>query len=190
MAPKKPTLPVLDQQAEAARALELIQNARPAERTLPLCMRGDLQAEWEELHRQLEELGKTAGRDSLNPPPAAVELRERILAVQEEMAAGTVVFRVRAMGKKAYNEAVTNNPPRPGNAFDNEPHVGYNIEAVEREQVRQGIVFPELDDATFAHLEDTLTQWQWGQLVRTANEVNLGPVTVPFSLAVSPPPRN
>jgi hypothetical protein len=77
----------------------MLNGARLPERTVPICLRGDLVAEHEELERQLEEANRRAS-DSLAGNGAG-ELADRIEALQEEMRAATVTFRVRALPKPA-----------------------------------------------------------------------------------------
>lgn len=183
--PPKPKL----HQPTPADVLALIQGASLPERTVPLCLRGDLQAEWETLHRDLIDAQRAAGEPTLaGPPPEVVDLQGRLHAVAEEMRSAVVTFRVRAIGRPDYNRIIAGFPPRDGHPADNAPGVGHNIEAVQRAMVHQGVVWPEMTPELWDALEPNLTPWQWGQLVDAADALALDPVNVPFSRAASPPP--
>ncbi len=167
----------------------ILAEARLPERTVPICLRGDLVAEYEELDRQLEEANRRAA-DSLAGNGAG-ELLDRIEALQEEMRAATVTFRVRALPKPAWRALLAAQPPRHDD--DDKPNqedaaIGVNMETFWDAIARACLIEPVIDDETGAMMagpEGRLTDRQIGQLADAAWAVNRGDVSVPFSLAVS-----
>lgn len=92
-------------------------NAKRPERTVGLCLRGDLQAEWENLERELlAEQRKDS--DSLAGNPRARELAEQMQTLAEQMKESTVVLRLRGITNPEWERMVADHPPRDGNATD------------------------------------------------------------------------
>lgn len=167
----------------------ILAEARLPERTVPICLRGDLVATHEELERQLEEANRKAG-DSLAGNGAG-ELVDKIEALQEEMRAATVTFRLRALPKPAWRALLAEHPPRHDD--DDKPLaedavVGVNMDTFWDAIARACLVEPEVDDETWALMagpDGKLTDNQLGRLADAAWAVNRGDVSVPFSRAVS-----
>lgn len=172
----------------------MLAEARLPERTVPICLRGDLVAEHENLERQLEEANRRAV-DSLEGNGAG-DIIDRIEALQEEMRASTVTFRLRALPKPRWRALLAEHPPR--QTEDEKPHpedvaVGVNMETFWDAIARACLVEPEVDDETWALMagpDGRLTDRQIGQLADAAWAVNRGEVSVPFSRAVSQARQN
>jgi hypothetical protein len=167
----------------------LLGTAKLPERTVLICLRGDLVAEHEELERQLADLNRRPS-DSL-AGNGATEVAERIEALQEQMAASTVTFRLRAMPKPKWRALLAEHPPRrddDGNPNPEDAQIGVNLETFWDAIARACIVEPEIDDETWEILagpEGKLTDNQVGRLADAAWSVNRGDVDVPFSRAAS-----
>jgi hypothetical protein len=172
----------------------MLGTAKLPERTVPICLRGDLVAEHEELERQLKEANRRAA-DSLAGNGAG-DLVDRIEALQEEMLAATVTFRVRALPKPAWRALLAAHPPR--HDVDDKPNpddaaVGVNMETFWDAIARACLIEPLVDDESWALMagpDGKLTDRQIGQLADAAWAVNRGDVSVPFSDAVSQARRN
>lgn len=167
----------------------MLADAQLPERTVPLCLRGDLTAEFEDLERRLDGLNKRPA-DSLDGNGAG-ELIDAIEALQARMTASTVVFRVRALPKPAWRALIAAHPPRrdnDGNPLPEDAAAGLNMDTFFDAIVRACLVYPDVDDETWllmAGPEGKLTDRQIGQLSDAAWAVNRGEVDVPFSHAVS-----
>lgn len=163
--------------------------AKLPERTVPICMRGDLVAEYETLERQLELVNRRPV-DSLEGNGAG-ELVDRIEALQEEMRASTVTFRLRALPKPRWRALLAEHPPRKdddGNPLPEDAQIGVNLDTLWDAIARACIVDPDVDDETWQLMagdEGKLTDRQLGQLADAAWALNRGDVDVPFSHAVS-----
>lgn len=163
-----------------------LKTAKLPERTVDICLRGDLQAEWEDLHRQLADAEAAAAKDKrLNGDKRAREIGEQITAVQDQMRADTIVFRMRALSRKAWATLLKQHPPREKNEED--AQLGYNADEFMVALIRACTYSPDdLDDEGWAALlDDTTTEWQFAQLQNTALALNVRKVDVPNSFAAS-----
>lgn len=163
-----------------------LQAAKLPERTVDICLRGDLQAEWEDLHRQLADAEAAAARDKrLNSVGDVQAIGDKITAVQDQMRADTIVFRMRALSRKVWAELIKKHPPRQGN--DDDQQLGYNVDTFMVALIKASTYVPDdLDDETWADLlDERITEWQFAQLQNTALALNVRKVDVPNSYAVS-----
>jgi hypothetical protein len=161
---------------------DLLADARPAERSVPVCLRGDLYADLEELDRQLRTL-QSSPRESLADGEGQHELARQIEDLREAMREATRDFRLRSLGRKGWQELRAAHPPRSGDEKD-ELH-SVNVETFYPALVRASVVEPPLDDADWARLEICLSDQQWEDLVAAAVVLNRQSVSVPFSSAAS-----
>lgn len=163
-----------------------LKKAKLPERTVDICLRGDLQAVWEDLHRQLADVEAAAAKDKrLNSDKRAREIGEQITAVQDQMRADTLVFRMRALPKKKWDKLLKEHPPRKDNEED--AQLGYNVDSFMVALIRACTYSPDdLDDEGWSELlDDTTTEWQFAQLQNTALALNVRKVDVPNSFAAS-----
>lgn len=188
----------------ATSTRDRVRNARLPERTVDVCLRGDLQAEWEDLHRQLADVEAAAAKDKrLNGDKHARGIAQRILAVQDRMREDTIVFRMRGLPGKQWDALLKAHPPRPDN--DSDAQLGYNTDEFIAALVKTCTYLPDdLDEDTWRELlgdNDTerarrqranlpvedgkLTEWQQRELQDGALAVNVRKVNVPNSFAAS-----
>jgi hypothetical protein len=176
-----------------------------AERTVQICLRGDLVARLEDLERQGQE-AKVASVAASKEDPGVSEVLDEIRELQEEMRDSTEVFRLRAMSPRTYRRLKEQHPPRRGddgklNAAD--ANLGFNRDTFLHVLIRTSTVAPELTDRQWRELlgdSDTeatvleeqgrdaevvdglLTYSQFVSLANTAYDLNEGDVSVPFSV--------
>lgn len=168
-------------------ALDLIATARLPERTVDLCLRGDLLAEHEELETRLA-AARRAGADSLAGNPDAQQIARDIEALQAVMAEDTITLRLRALPRRQWADLVAKHPPRrdDGGRIADTDSSGVNVDAFMAEVLRRCIVDPELSEENFARLVDEcITDAQYGQLTDAVWALNRSEVNVPFSHAAS-----
>jgi hypothetical protein len=170
---------------------DFLGTAKLPERTLPVCMRGDLVAEFEDLNRQLEEAEETRD-NSLDAGSEVAEILDRIKALQDQMKTETYVFRLRALPRRAYRALMADHPPRRITNSEGEDKIheqdqfpGVNAETFFEPLLRASIIDPELDEPTWLMLLDRLTDRQFEDLALTAFLLNRNEVDVPFSSAAS-----
>lgn len=165
----------------------LLAGAKLPERTVPICLRGDLTAEFEDLERQLEEALRTPANSLEGDGSAAIA--ERMEELRQEMKAHTYPFRLRAMPHPKWREFCAQHPPRKddeGGVDERDRILGVNAETFWPAVVRQSLVDPQLDDSEWqALLDGALTDRQFSDLADTAWGLNRRDVDIPFSPAAS-----
>lgn len=165
---------------------EKLAAAKLPEKPVPICLRGDLQVQFEELEGQLKEAEKAKGDSLAGSGTRAIA--EQIEAVREEMLEHTIEFRLRAMPRPQWKVFVAEHPPRKGEdggIVDEDRFVGVNTSTFYDALVRMAVVDPELDDEDWATLDAALTDRQFDQLADAAWGLNRRDVDVPFSRAAS-----
>jgi hypothetical protein len=172
---------------------DLLAQAKPAERTIRLCLRGDLVAQFEELDRKRVELEGRADEGSLAGSPA-VQVARQMEQLQAEMRDSTYPFRVRALSRKAYQALVAAHPPRrdaEGAILPEDLKDDINTATFWEPLIRACLVDPVLDDAEWEHLaEDILSDRQFEQLAIAAFVASRGNVDIPFSHGASETLKN
>lgn len=176
-----------------------------AERTVPICFRGDLVARLEELERQGQE-AKVAAAAASKEDAGVGDVLEQIRELQTDMRDSTEVFRLRAMSPRTYRKLKEQHPPRRGDDGRPDPgdaSVGFNRDTFPHLLIRECTVSPELtkekwrellgdSDAEATALEEQgrdaevveglLTYSQFMALANCAYDLNEGDVSVPFSV--------
>jgi hypothetical protein len=160
---------------------ELLGQARLPERSVEICLRGDLVAELEEIDRQYAQLPEGDGRLTSGAPRR--RLAEQAAALREQMQDSTIVFRLRGLSRRTWDALVKQHPP----IQDVEEHkaFGYNTDTFFDALVRASLVDPTLDPQQWEQLLETVTTSQWRKLAFTAQILSTNDVSVPFSKAAS-----
>ena len=164
----------------------MLGTARLPERTVEICMRGDLVADHEAAERELEKAEKRPGTSLAGN--GAAEIAARIQALEAEMQDSVWEFRLRALPAPKYRAFKAEHPPRVKD--DGEPEkkdlvFEFNIDEGAEPLARMCLVDPELDDETWAQLMNALTLEQFEELAAAAWMLNRGGVDIPFSSAAS-----
>lgn len=177
--------------AEAAPAFDFqawIDQARPAERTVSVCLAGDLVAEIEALERRAAELAAGPDTSSKEGDPRT-DTVEQIRALQERMRAATRDVRLRRLPARAYRELRAKHPPRrDGDTPDQgDVNVSFNRETFFTALIPACAVDPVLTPQQWEVLLDEddgpLSYGQIMELADAAYKVNEFEVSVPFSPA-------
>lgn len=166
---------------------KLLAGAKMPEKTVPVCLRGDLAADFEATDRELVEAQKRPAASLAGSGTGA--LRDRLETIQEQMRQHTYVFRLRGMPRHAWRELMAAHPPRKdadGEVLVEDRITGADRSTVFEPLVRASIVDPELSDADWAKLLESLTDRQFEDLTTAAWNLNQGSVDIPFSRAASP----
>lgn len=159
----------------------LLGSAALPERTVEVCLRGDLQAEVEELSRELQQARN--GATTLADRGDLRKLAEQIEKTREAMLESTVVFRLRGLNRTAYSNLLAAHPPRDGHTGDSA--AGFDVDAFFPALIRACITEPDLTDEQWTHLLEVLSSGQFDSLYDAALAVCRRKVDVPFSFAAS-----
>ena len=154
--------------------------ARRPERTVSLCLRGDLVAEFEDLERQLQ-TEQQRNVDSLAGNPALQEIAEKIEALREQMTASSVVLRLRGISNPEWHALIRANEPRDGVADDKA--LGYNVDEFFPALVKACLV--DVSDEQWQQLYGAISSGQFEQLSDAALSVSRRKVDVPKSFSAS-----
>jgi hypothetical protein len=186
----------------------MIAEAKPSERSVPVCLRGDLIADHQAAVRELERL-ENEPSDSLAGSGTG-ELAERIRALEAEMLESSIDFRIRGLPRAKFRALISEYPPRrdpeTGEIIDRDRFTMVNYEAFFHALLKVCTIEPELDDEDWLNLlghtdderaqletegraddivEGILNQPQWDKLTDAAWFVNGKDVDIPFSHAAS-----
>jgi len=170
--------------------------AKLPERSLQVCLRGDLQAEFDDLERQLREAREApaATGKRIGSKPEALAIVERQAAIREQMADEMLDLLIRALPRADYVDEsgekqdgwvtlVRKNPPRPGNEGDEA--MGVNLEGLMEVAVPRCVAEPALDEDDWERLNSVLTSGDWDRVMNTVWSVNRSGVDVPKSRLAS-----
>jgi len=159
--------------------------AKLPERSLQVCLRGDLQAEFDDLERQLREAREApaATGKRIGSKPDALAIVEQQAALREQMADEMLDLRIRALPRSEWVALVRGNPPRQGNEGDEA--MGVNLEGLMPAAIPRCVVEPELDDEDWQNLNDHLSSGDYDRLMTTVWDVNRSGVDVPKSRLAS-----
>jgi hypothetical protein len=179
--------------------------AQQAERTVEICLRGDLVAELQDLERQA--MRARADRSPSKEDATAADFVAQILAKQAEMREAAEVFRLRPLSPRKYRALREQHPPRrddKGEPFPADVNVGFNMDTFPHALIPLCAVTPQLTDEKWRQLlgdsdtsaaaleaegkEDEIldglvTYSQYMDLVNACYILNEGDVSVPFSPA-------
>ena len=163
-------------------------SAKLAEKTVRVCLRGDLAAEHETLEEQikaaLESERNTEGTTRrVGQKPESVRLAERQEKVRAQMADEMLTLTVRALPRHRWQEIAANHPPREDH--DGDRALGVNLQPFAAEVMPLCIVDPELDDEDWARLNDVLSSGDYDRIFDAVWTVNRSGVDLPKSLTGS-----
>jgi hypothetical protein len=180
---------------------DLMGEAKPAERSVPICMRGDLVAQLEQLEAAADEARRSTSKEG----DGLGDLVEQIEALQAEMREATYAFRLRALPPRRYRALTAKYPPRrddEGKVDQGDLQRGFSLEMIP-ELIRVSTFDPELSEDKWRELlgdteaeaarreaagepveDGKLTDAQCWQLGNAAHQLNEGEISVPFSPAV------
>jgi hypothetical protein len=153
--------------------------AKLPEKAVPLCLRGDLQARYEELERELK-VAEAASRrgGTLAGSAADVQpIKAKMDALREEMQQSTKVFILRALTKRRWSDLAAANPPRDEDKAAGLDYHGerFTIAAVQACLIDPALTVPEVEQLC----DEVLTQGQWDTLFAETMWLNRRTVEVP-----------
>jgi hypothetical protein len=163
---------------------QIISGARRPETTVPLCMRGDLQAVWEQLNRDFDTADKeiTDEVTSGGSPLLAVKIAKQMAELEREMRDSTVIFTLRGMSRTRWKELAAEHPPIEG--VDDEGSE-VNEEDFVTAMIAECCVAPVMTVEQAGRLRDEMTDGQWQELATASWQLNKSMIGVPYSLAAS-----
>ncbi|WP_326646687.1 hypothetical protein OG884_18845 [Streptosporangium sp. NBC_01755] len=162
---------------------DIIGSIKRPEKTVPICLAGDLQAEFESLERDLaiaREKPADAGTLAGGSDPMATAIAQQIQELRAKMREHTAVFRFQGLSSKVYSDLVAQHPPKEESKRGDVDWDSFSVALVATCAVE-----PKMSVEEAGQLADALTQAQWDALFTAAFEVNKADIDVPFSFAAS-----
>ncbi|GIG63606.1 hypothetical protein Lfu02_79780 [Longispora fulva] len=153
---------------------------RPAT-SVPLCLRGDLVAEFRALERDLEQADRRA--PSLAEASPAAVIAARMNALREQMLAATVAFRLEAMPPAAWSDFLATQPAKSKDIDEDAFKAAWYAWVCQL--VAHTCTDPVMTAEQVDQLVPRLSGEQWARLSDTAWSINASEVNVPFSVAAS-----
>jgi hypothetical protein len=169
-----------------ARAKAIIRGAKLPRITVPLCLRTDLQEEFEAAEQALNDaIQANLDDDSLGGGAVDVEaLAAEVERIRNDMADAVVPFRFEARSRKRWPRLLAEHPPREGNEDD--ARFGMHFENFMTVLIKESTVSPVLDAEDWDGLFEAITDGQWELLTSTLWHLNRDQaLPVPFSPAAS-----
>lgn len=158
---------------------DIIATAKPAERSVSLCLRGDLNGEVETADRELQAALKEPATQTLAGNPRINELAMLIESLREQMKDSAETFTFRAIPPKAWSDLVAAHPGR------KDKQEAWNTETLPGAVIAACAVSPEMTLADVDDLMQVLNSGQRDDLFDAAWRVNTKSLDIPFSGAAS-----
>lgn len=160
---------------------ERLAAAKLPERSLQVCLRGDLAAEFDELERQLREARQTSPRRRVGSKADDTALAERIEALREQMASEMLTLRLRALPHAEWQELRRKHR----DDEDKTNALGIKLEPFLSDVLPRSVVEPEMDADDWERLNEVLSAGDFDRLTLTVYDLNSSGVDVPKSRLAS-----
>lgn len=164
---------------------DVFADAKLPRRAVPICLRGDLVAEWQDLERRFKQAQATADDDTLASKNSAeaIELAQQMADLEKQMRAATRTFRLQGLPRSKWRELLKAHPPREDSPEDQQAE--FNRDTFGVAALAACCTMPTITPAQAEKLVDVLTDGQWTELFAHIWTMNTGRVEIPFSLAAS-----
>jgi hypothetical protein len=157
---------------------DILAEATPRERTVMVCVRGDLLGEADRLQDELNRVSSDWEPADLTDVHPGRELAVKLKELREQVKAAERPFKLRYIGDKAYSDLMAANPAKDdGQAFDSE--------AFPRALIAASCVDPVMTEAQVARLFEVINEGEIKKLFDAAWDVHNSSEMVPFSLLAS-----
>lgn len=151
------------------------------EASVPICARGDLQAEFDQLAQELEVARRSPDADTLAGTSGRTRaIAERMEELRQEMKAHTRVFRFRALPQRKWSDLLAAHPARKEDA-----PADFNRETFPVAALAACAVHPKMTVEQAGKLVDRISSGQWSRLWLAILNLQQGGGDVPFSAAAS-----
>jgi hypothetical protein len=157
---------------------DILARAKPREKTVLVCIRGDLAGEAERLQDELSRVSTDWEPADLTDVHPGRELAEQLKELREQVREAEEPFLLRYIGDKAYSDLMAAHPSKDDNeAFDSE--------SFPRALVAASCVEPVMSEEQVAQLFEVINEGEIKKLFDAAWDVHNSSDMVPFSLLAS-----
>lgn len=158
---------------------DILARAKPRERTVMVCIRGDLLGEADRLHDELASVSSDWEPADLTDVHPGRELAVKLKELREQIKAAEVPFTLRYIGDKAYSDLMAAHP-----AKDGENHA-FDSDAFPRALIAASCVDPVVTSEQVTQLFEVINEGEIKKLFDAAWDVHNSSEMVPFSLLAS-----
>lgn len=162
---------------------DILKRAKPREKSVWICVAGDLLSEVDRLERELREVGEGWSPDSLASSDPREKIAKRIKTVREAMKKAEVEFKFRAIGDRAWSDLVAAHPPKKQGAGGQT--MAWDPETFPRALVSASAVDPVMTPEQLDALFELLNEGQRTEMFECAYAVNTEATSIPFSVTAS-----
>jgi hypothetical protein len=157
---------------------DILAKARPREKTVMVCIRGDLAGEAERLQDELSRVSEDWEPADLSEAHPGRAIAEQLKAVHAQVREAEEPFKLRYIGDRAYSDLMAAHPSKDDNeAFDSE--------AFPRALVAASCVEPVMSEEQVTQLFEVINEGEIKKLFDAAWDVHNSSDVIPFSLAAS-----
>jgi len=157
---------------------DILKAAKPREKTILVCIRGDLAGEAERLQDELSRVSEDWEPSDLTDVHPGRAIAEQLKAVHAQVREAEEPFTLRYIGDRAYSDLLAAHPPQSDEeAFDSV--------AFPRALVAASCVQPEMSEEQVIELFEVINEGEIKKLFDAAWDVHNSSDVIPFSLAAS-----
>jgi hypothetical protein len=157
---------------------DILAQATPRERTVLVCIRGDLVGEADRLQDEMNRVTSDWEPADLTDVHPGRELAVKLKEVREQIKAAEVPFKLRYIGDRAYSDLMAAHPASDdGQAFDSD--------SFPRALIAASCVDPVMSEEQVAQLFEKINEGEIKKLFDAAWDVHNSSEIVPFSLLAS-----
>ncbi|MFF7610748.1 hypothetical protein [Streptomyces lavendulae] len=158
---------------------KILKDARPRERTVKVCIAGDLAGEIERLEDELREVSEDWQPTSIADSHPGRAISQRIAELREQIRGSEVPFLLRYIGDEAYSSLLAAHPSQ------NPREEAFDSVTFPRALIAACTVDPAMNEDEVKALFEILNQGEIKKLFDAAWDVHNASGLVPFSLAAS-----
>lgn len=156
----------------------ILKAAKPRERTVKVCIAGDLAGEVERLEAELAQVSEDWQPADLTEKHPGREISEKLAELRAKMREAEVPFLLRYIGDEKYSSLLAAHP-------SSDPQEGFDSVTFPRALIAACCVDPVMTEDQVKQLFEVLNQGQIKDLFDAAWDVHNSSSLVPFSLAAS-----
>ncbi|MGY4930310.1 hypothetical protein ACWD7T_04170 [Streptomyces sp. 900116325] len=156
----------------------ILKAAKPRERTVKVCIAGDLAGEVERLEGELAQASEDWQPTDLTDEHPGRKIAAQIAELREQMRGSEIPFKLRYIGDEAYSSLLAAHPSK-------DPAEGFDSVSFPRALIAACCVDPVMTEDEVKALFDVINQGQIKDLFDAAWDVHNASGLVPFSLAAS-----
>jgi hypothetical protein len=157
---------------------EILRRAKPREKSVFMCLAGDLIALVDRLEKQLTGLSDGFRPQSLASGNPAEKIAKQISTAREQMQKAETEFRFRALGDREWSDLVASHPSK-------NKGEGWDPQTFPKALVSACCVDPVMTPEQAEELFQVLNEGQRTELMQAAYDVNAEATSIPFSVSAS-----